>query len=158
MGASPDSLGSYNTPDSRRASLDNRRPRRRLAAQWIPVFGAIAVALIILGLVAAPIPHAYSLRVSNFFYDPTDSNFEGWANFPTMAPGSHVSGGWSTEQGVVVELTISGQGGTLYSAKGASGAFSFTSPSAWAQVVVYESQFGVNVSVSGTYWSPAWLI
>ena len=158
VAAAPESPGSPSSSNSGPVPEETGRSRKRIRAQWIPVLGAIAVALIVLGLVVIPVPHPFSLKVSSFYPQPVyqSAGWEGWVNFPTLSSGSHVSGSWSSDQGALVTVNITDQTGQIYSAKGASGSFSFTSPGVWAQVLVYAAQAGVNVSVSGTYSSPEW--
>jgi len=158
MGDSPDSPRPQLSPGSVSISQKNRRHWKRITPRWIPVLAAIVVAFLILGLVTVPIPHSFSFRVVTFAEWGEGPRFAGSAYFPAMSPGSRVSGSWVSEQGIPVEFNITDQSGTVYSANGTSGSFAFTSHGAWPEILMFATQLGVNVSVSGTYWSPDWIL
>jgi hypothetical protein len=158
MGDSPAAPPAGTFPASVPVAPKSGRRWKRIAPQWIPLLGAIAVAFLILVLVTVPVPHSFSFKVVTFAFWGEGPRTAGWANFPALSPGSRVSGTWYSEKGALVEFNITDDSGTVYSVNGTSGSFSFTSSGVWAQVLLFATQLGVNVSVTGTYWSPEWQI
>lgn len=135
------------------------RRKKKLTLQWALIIGAVALPFLILGLAFVPVPQSYSFTIVTLPAPPYyQARALGWAGFPAMVPGSHVSGSWTSEDGVPVEFNITDGGTVIFSANGSSGSFSFTAKTWYPGVFVYTSQVGLNISVSGSYWSPEWPI
>jgi hypothetical protein len=145
--------------ESQPTSLASRRRGGRIAPQWIPVFGAVAVGLVILAIAIVPVPHPFSFTIVTMPAPPYfNETALGYANLPCTVAGAAVSASWTTGGGVPVKLDVVDGASTVYSANGSSGSFSFTSTADCPEVLVSSSQVGETISLSGTYWSPEWRI
>lgn len=134
------------------------RRKKKLSLQWAIILGAVALPFLILGLAFVPVPHSYSLRIVTWAnLGPGPAGMAIWG-FPSMVPGSHVSGSWASAGAVPVELTIYYAPNSNVSwTHASSGSFSFTDRGPGSPgIEVQAPQVGLTIYVNGTYWSPEW--
>jgi hypothetical protein len=122
----------------------------RRTGRYVTVTG-VAALVVVSGLLVIPVHQTFS----NQTMVEAGSNGIGFWIFPT---GVEVAGSWTTSPSGLVNFTIQGPSGTIYTDVATSGAFSFTaSGTPWPLYTFYcSSSSHLTLIMSGSYNAPTW--
>jgi hypothetical protein len=131
--------------------------RKKHTVAWISVVVVLVVVVVIASITLIPISHAFSFTIPLLPEYPAEGE-----ETLLLPSGAHLTGGWSSTNGVVVNLTIGPASNSgcpdlawVYVGSGPSGSFSLDTTCSFLVFLVYAPDHTpTTVFINGTYSHP----